>query len=363
MKIVEIRVHQLALPLRAPYRVSFRTYTALEPIVVEMRGDGGETGWGEAYIPPGSTIETPESGWAFCIGQAAQLQGLTAAAAKQALQPHIDSTPFASTAFLTALAMIERHPALTVDREARIPLLVPVASKTRPEIADEIEALLEAGYRTLKVKVGWNVDDDLARVAAVQEALAGRGELTMDANRGYDEEQGCRFASSLDPKGIALFEQPCGADEWEANAAVAKVSTVPLMLDESIRNAGDVARAVAMEGVELVKLKVKRLGGIDRTIATMQRAQGAGLGVCLGDGVATEILCWAEACIGRPFLKHAGDMNGFLKPKVRLFSEPLGFDRGAIVLTPGFWPEIDRAVLKSHTVRTERFAPAVAAAG
>lgn len=362
MKIYEIRVHQLALPLRAPYRVSFRTYTALEPIVIEMRGENGETGWGEAYIPPGSTIETPESGWEFCTQQAVQLRGMSTTAAGQALEMRIDAAPFASTALLTALAMLERHPALTVDKDARIPLLVPIASKTPPEIADEVEALLETGYRTLKVKVGWNVDEDLARVAAVQHALAGRGEITMDANRGYDREQGCRFASSLDPEGIALFEQPCEADAWEANAAVAKVSTVPLMLDESIRNAGDVARAAAMEGVELVKLKVKRLGGIDRTIATMQCAQDAGLGICLGDGVASEILCWTEACIGRPFLTRAGDMNGFLKPKVRLFSEPLVFDRGAIVLKPGFWPEIDRAILKSHTGRTERFAPAVAAA-
>ena len=362
MKINEIHIHQLELPLRAPYRVSFRTYTALEPIVVEMRGENGETGWGEAYIPPGSTVETPESGWAFCMRQAAQLRGLTAAAAKQALHPHIDSAPFASTALLTAIAMLERHPALAVDKEARIPLLVPIAGKTRPAIADEVEALLDAGYRTLKVKAGWNVDDDLARVDAVQDALAARGEITIDANRGYDMEQGCRFASSLDPQGIALFEQPCEADAWEANAAVAKVSRVPLMLDESIRNAADIERAAAMEGVELVKLKVKRLGGIERAIAAMRLAQDAGLGVCLGDGVATEILCWMEASIGRPFLRRAGDMNGFLKPKVRLFADPLVFDRGAIVLKPGFWPEIDRAVLKSHRLRTERIAPAVAAA-
>jgi hypothetical protein len=39
MRIREIRVHQLQLPLKKPYRVSFRTYTALEPIIVEMRGE------------------------------------------------------------------------------------------------------------------------------------------------------------------------------------------------------------------------------------------------------------------------------------------------------------------------------------
>ena len=357
MRIREIRIHEIKLPLRAPYRVSFRTYTDLEPIIVEMHGESGETGWGEVYIPPGSTFETPESGWSFCAEQARRLRGQTTEMAKEALQATVASAPFASTALLGAIALLERHPALNVDEEHRIPLLVPVAGKTRPEIKDEVETLLDAGYRTLKVKVGWDVDDDLRRVSEVQEALAGRGETTMDANRGYDTKQGCRFASSLDASGIALLEQPCGADAWEANAAVASVSKVPLMLDESIRNVEDVARAAQIKGVELVKLKVKRLGGIDRTIETMQYAQDAGLPVCLGDGVATELLCWMEACISRPFLKRAGDMNGFLKPKLKLFRDPLVFERGAIVLKAGFWPEIDRDVLKVHTLRSERFAP------
>ncbi|HYC47983.1 MAG TPA: enolase C-terminal domain-like protein [Burkholderiales bacterium] len=362
MKIHEIRVHQLALPLRKPYRVSFRTYTALEPIIVEMRGADGETGWGEAYIPPGSTFETPESGWAFCTEQAAQAVGLDSASIAEAVEQRTDSAPFAATALSMALAMLERHPALAVAETHRVPLLVPVSAQEDADIAAEVETLLDAGYRTLKVKVGWDVDDDLRRVRAVQSALAGRGEITMDANRGYDRAQGCAFASSLNPVGIALFEQPCGADDWDANSAVAKVSTVPLMLDESIRNTADIARAATIDGVELVKLKMKRLGGIDRTIAAMQRAQQAGLGVCLGDGVATELLCWAEACIGRPFLERAGDMNGFLKPKVRLFREPLEFDGGALVLKAGFWPDIDRGVLEAHTVRTERYARATAAA-
>ena len=65
MTIQEIRIHRLELPLSRPYRVSFRTYTALEPIFVEMIADDGASGWGEAYIPPGATFETPESGWAF----------------------------------------------------------------------------------------------------------------------------------------------------------------------------------------------------------------------------------------------------------------------------------------------------------
>lgn len=363
MKIREISVYHIKLPLIQPYRVSFRIYTAFEPILVRVRSDDGSVGWGEAYIPPGSTAETIESGWQFMCEHAPRLLWKTVAEADARMEVAASSSPFAASAMLTALSMLARHEALVINEESRVPLLVPVASKTASEISEEVEQLLEAGYRTLKVKVGWNVDDDLARVGMVQKAVRGRADITMDANRAYDQEQGMRFASSLDPEGIALFEQPCEADEWEANAAVAKVSRVPLMLDESIRTLDDIDRVTKMDGIKLVKLKLKRLGGIARTLDAMQKAKDLGLGVCLGDGVATELSCWVEACIGRRYLRQAGDMNGFLKPKARLFQEPLPFERGAIVLNPGFWPEIDESVVREHIVRSESFSPAVVAAG
>jgi L-alanine-DL-glutamate epimerase-like enolase superfamily enzyme len=361
MIIQEIVLRQLRLPLAKPYRVSFRTYTEFEPIVVEVRDAGGNTGWGEAYIPAGSTAETADGAWQFCREVAARLLGKSVAEAKAHVDDHVDHAPFAACALLTALTVLERHPALEIKDETRIPLLVPIAGANRPDIEAEVETRLAQGYRTFKGKVGWEVDEDLARVAMIQAAAQGRARITLDANRGYDEAQGCRFASSLDPDGIDLFEQPCEADEWDANIAVARVSTVPLMLDESIRTEADIEKAAAIDGVKLVKLKLKRVGGVDRAIRAMTLAQQRGLDICLGDGVATELLCWVEACVARGFLRRAGDMNGFLKPTVRLFANPLPFEDGSIVLPPGYWPEIDRAVLRAHETRSERFAALVVA--
>jgi L-alanine-DL-glutamate epimerase-like enolase superfamily enzyme len=361
MIIRDIVVRQLKMPLTKPYRVSFRTYTEFEPIIIEMIAEDGAVGWGEAYVPAGSTAETAETAWQFCCEQAALLVGKSARDMHAYLDSKVRQAPFASCAMLSALAMVVRHPALETLEEARIPLLVPVSATTRGDIASEIEARLAAGYRTFKVKVGWDVDTDLQRVRWVQEALQGRAVLTMDANRGYDLEQGMRFASSLDPRGIVLFEQPCEADEWDANAQIAKVSTVPLMLDESIRNEQDIGRAATLDNVKFVKLKLKRVGGVERALTAMRRAKKLGLGLCLGDGVATELMCWTEACVSRGFLSQAGDMNGFLKPRAKLFANPLPFERGEIVLKPGYWPEIDRAVMRSLQTRESRHSGAVTA--
>ena len=107
--------------------------------------------------------------------------------------------------------------------------------------------------------------------------------------------------------------------------------------------------------MKFVKLKLEQIGGIDRARTAMQRATDLGLDVCLGDGVATDLMCWVEACTGRGFLRRAGDMNGFLKPKTSLLNEPLPFENGVLIVKPGYRPEVDLNTLKRHELRRERF--------
>lgn len=112
-----------------------------------------------------------------------------------------------------------------------------------------------------------------------------------------------------------------------------------------------------MPGVNFVKLKLKKVGGLDLLNRSLARIRELGMKPVLGDGVSSELQCWMEACVARTAIDNAGEMNGFLKPRARLFAEPLAFADGAIVLPQGYWPTIDRAALAAHTVQTERFAP------
>jgi L-alanine-DL-glutamate epimerase-like enolase superfamily enzyme len=244
-----------------------------------------------------------------------------------------------------------------------VPLLAGIGSKTLDGIPDEVDSLIEQGFTTLKVKVGFDVEDDLARVEKTRAAALGRALVRLDANRNLSRADGCRFARALNPEGLQLFEQPCGTDAWDDNAAVAAVSTVPIMLDESIYGVRDVERAGAIEGVAFCKIKLKRAGGIDNLNAAMTRCTELGMGAVVGDGVATEIGNWMEACSARLTSTLAGEGNGFLKSSVRLFAEPLAFERGAIVLKKGFRPHIDRDVLGKHTLATERFTAPRGSAG
>ena len=356
MKLQEIVLRKVSMPLIRPYVLSYRTHTEFEPIVVEVRDSDGRVGWGEGHISPGSSTETREGGWAFCREHAAAAIGKDTAEAKAGICAHVHASHVAATALLTAIEMLEDHPLLRVDREVRLPLLTPFNSSAPGDMQEEVERRLEDGFRTFKIKVGKDADADLKRVQTIQRAIGGRATMRLDANRAFSQADACRFAAALDPAGIELFEQPCAAQDWDANAAVAKVCTVPVMLDEPICEIADIRRAATMQNVGYCKLKLKRFGGLDLLREALDEVRRAGMDAVLGDGISCEIGCWMEACVARFTIDNAGEFNGYLKPKSRLFAEPLRFEAGNLVLTPGV-PTMDAAALAAHEIARERFAP------
>jgi L-Ala-D/L-Glu epimerase len=360
MKLQELILRAVRLPLIEPYVLSYRTFTEFEPIIVEARDADGRIGWGEGHISPGSSRETRAGGWAFCCEHAAAIIGRDTGAAKSMITAHIGASRVAATALLTAIEMLEGHPLLRLDREARLPLLAAFNSSTPREIADEVDALLAQGFRTFKIKVGKDADADAKRVKAIQQAVAGRATMRLDANRAYREADACRFVADLDPAGIELFEQPCDAEDWEANAKVAAVSAVPVMLDEPICALPDVERAGRIRNIGFCKLKLKRFGGLDLLREALDAVRAHGMEPVLGDGLGIELGCWMEGCVARHTIGNAGEFNGFLKPAVRLFAEPLQFAAGTLILPAGLRPEIDRHALAAHETARERFAPTMA---
>lgn len=356
LRIRRLSLYRLRLPLHVPYRLSYHTFESFEPILVRVTDEDGGLGWGEGHISPGSSQETRTGGWAFCRTQAARILGLTSEAAKAAVGAAMASSPVAAGALLVALEMLEDNPLLRLDRDVSLPLATPVDGRSEAEIEAEVARRLDQGFTTFKVKVGTDVDADLARVAKIQRALAGRAMMRLDANRAFSRAEGCRFAAALDPAGIELFEQPCAASDWEANSAVAAVSTVPLMLDEAICSLDDIERAATIAGVGFCKLKLKRFGGLERLKAALERVRELAMEPVLGDGLSSDLGCWMEACVARSTIRNAGEFNGFLKPKSGLFTEALGFEQGHMVLKAGFRPRIDPAALADKIVAEEDFA-------
>lgn len=361
-RIESVVLHKLALPLRVPYKLAFGIVRHFDTLIAEIRDAEGRTGLGEATVLTGYTEETVEGSWSRMQELAAQLPGVRSPEAIESLLRHVDSAPFTVTALGTAVEMLEGGVSLEVRTPTRAPLLGIVNAESGPALEEEADALLARGFGTFKVKVGFDVDKDLAKLAEVQRVVAGRAALRIDGNQGYTKAEALRFVSRMSPEGIELFEQPCAAGDWDAALEVARIAPVPMMLDESIYGLADIERAAELKAARFIKLKLMKLGTMQRLGAALERIRMLGMEPVLGNGVAGEIGCWMEALVSRGRITNAGEMNGFLKPVAPLLEAPLGFSAGAIELEPGFRPKLDQDAVRRFRVAEAKFDYKAAAA-
>lgn len=348
-KIACLDIYRLAVPLKAPYRLSFTEVRRFDSILVRTEDDQGSAGWGEATLLTGYTDETVEQSFDTAVKTGREIVGDSLGDALNRVDAIIPEAPFTATALRTAMEMMARDPLLSVEENAYVPLLSLIHGENEADLEEEIESELSKGYRTFKVKVGFEVDKDLARVGAIQKIIAGRAHIRVDANQGFDENEACRFASSLSPDGIELLEQTCAANDWDAAQNVARVSTVPLMLDESIYSLDDVDRAADLGAASFIKFKLMKAGGVTKLFEALNHIRQRGMTPVLGNGVACDLGCWMEACVAARTLDNACEMNGFLKTATCLLEDPIEMVGGKMVLTKEFSPRISQAAVDAHT--------------
>lgn len=132
---------------------------------------------------------------------------------------------------------------------------------------DAVRRAIETGCSTIKIKVAGetSLDDDLARVRAVRDALPD-AQLRVDANGGWNLDEATRALSALAPLQLQYAEQPCASVDDLARLRSLGLG-VPIVADESIRKADDPYRVAELDAADGIVLKVQPLGGIRRCLA------------------------------------------------------------------------------------------------
>jgi len=349
VKIDDIRLSRLQIPLSLPYKLAFGDVTHFNTLLVQIVV-GGRPGFGEATILNGYTDETVDGSWALAAALTDKLYGRSPEAAFRWIEGDVRHVaPFTATAFQTAIEMAMGHPLLKIDKPVAVPLLYGINAIDPAGIECEIEAALAAGYRTMKVKVGFDLEPDLVRVNLIQRLNRGRAMLRIDANQGYSQDYGCAFARRVASDSVQLLEQPCHAKDWDAAAAVIKVSNVPLMLDESIYDINDIERAASI-GAGFVKLKLMKFGSLTELARGLDRIRKLGMQPVLGNGVASDIGCWMEACVASTMIDNAGEMNGYLRQRESIVLKPMAIEAGAMRLEAGAVPILHQERLQRLTI-------------
>ncbi|MGW6423405.1 o-succinylbenzoate synthase [Nocardia sp. NPDC055053] len=147
----------------------------------------------------------------------------------------------------------------------------------------------ESGCATAKVKVAdhpGSLSEDLARVAAVREAIGVGGAVRVDANAVWDVATAVRYIGEIDRAagGLEYVEQPCRT--VEELAEVRRRVSVPIAADESIRRAEDPLRVAVAGAADVAVLKCTPLGGVRRALAV---AEAAGLPAVVSSALETSV--------------------------------------------------------------------------
>jgi O-succinylbenzoate synthase len=239
---------------------------------------------------------------------------------------------------------------------ARVPVNCTVPA-VRPRRAHEIAA--RSGCRTAKVKVAdhqGSLDEDMARVAAVRDALGAGGAVRVDANGGWDVDTAVHSIRRLDRAagGLEYVEQPCRT--VAELAAVRRRVDVRIAVDESIRRADDPLRVAMAGAADLAVIKCTPLGGVRRALRV---AEAAGLPCVVSSALETSVGLAAQlalagalpeldfACGLGTLSLLAGDVvaaAGSLRPV------------GGILPVLGTAPTPDPALLDAHQANPERTA-------
>jgi len=153
------------------------------------------------------------------------------------------------------------------------------------EAGRDAAALSKEGFRSIKVKIGKSLTEDLERTKAVREAVGSKVNIFVDANGGYDFGKALEFWKKAALLDLDFFEQPVPQDKMEDLVALRKKG-VRVCADESVVNEESLERAIDLEAVDIINIKLMKCGGIGTAVEMAGMAGDAGLEImmgCMGD--------------------------------------------------------------------------------
>ena len=274
MKITRISVYQVDLPLEHPYWLSGGRlkFECLDATFVKIETDAGITGWGEGtpwghtYVPahgPGirAGIETMAS---FALGLDPRRVLDVERAMDLALPGHFYAKSPIDMACWDIAGKAAGLPIADLmgggSRTPR-PIASSVGAKTVEETRDVIQRYRDRGYVAHSVKIGGDVERDVARVRDV-ESIRLPGEIVLyDVNRGWTRQQALRVMQATEDLKV-MFEQP--GETLDDIAAIRPLHSAPVSVDESLVTLQDAAR-IARDGLaEVFGIKLNRVGGLTK---------------------------------------------------------------------------------------------------
>lgn len=308
-RLERLTVHIVDVGLVRPFVTAIRRADAIQAVLVEAVDSDGRSGWGEAAASWRVTGESPASITAAVDGP------LGAAVLGRTLED-----PTVLSAALERSVLHNSAGRAAVDsavydlaaQHADLPLSEYLGGASAPVVTDMtlsaagidelVAAALEhvdAGFGTLKVKVGAGFDDRDA-VLAVRAAIGPSIALRVDANQGWTARQAVDIIRDWDDAGLdlELVEQPVAARELADLAFVTSRVNTPVLADESVWTTVDLREIVASGAADLINIKLAKSGGLSEARRLVRLAGDNGIGVLVGCMMESQVgIAAAAACV------------------------------------------------------------------
>jgi L-alanine-DL-glutamate epimerase-like enolase superfamily enzyme len=147
-------------------------------------------------------------------------------------------------------------------------------------VADALRAKA-AGFGGVKIKIGRpHVSEDIARLSAVRDAIGPAMEIMTDANQAFTVDEAIRRARQYEPLDIAWFEEPLPADDLGGHVRLARSTSVPIAVGESLYSPLHFREYLAAGACGIVQVDVGRIGGITPWLKVAHLAETFNVPVC-----------------------------------------------------------------------------------
>ncbi|MGN6426199.1 mandelate racemase/muconate lactonizing enzyme family protein [uncultured Leifsonia sp.] len=131
------------------------------------------------------------------------------------------------------------------------------------ELVEQALASQRRGLGGVKIKVGKpRGHEDAERLSAVRAAVGDTMDIMVDANQSLTAAEAIRRAALLEPLDIFWFEEPLPAEDVAGHGRLARSTSIPVAVGESIYSVGHFREYLQAGGASVVQVDVARIGGI-----------------------------------------------------------------------------------------------------
>jgi len=169
------------------------------------------------------------------------------------------------------------------------------------EATIEAQRWAKAGFKSMKIKVGSDLTQDIERVHAIRDAVGTSVRLRIDANEQYSVDEALALDDAVKGCDLELFEQPVVRDDLEGLASIRRKGKIPIMADEAISDHASLLRVIQADCADYVKFGVAQAGGVVAAGKMISTAAAAGLKVVMGHGFGLDLSTMTEIMVGAAF--------------------------------------------------------------